>query len=180
MYWFVRSIHPSRTNIVAWPFSFWPYTYLKDFVEWMGPSVTHIRRAEFYHLPIFVSLTYTYLKDFVQWMVSSVTYIRQGGILLFSYFVSLTYTYLKDFVKWMASSVMYIHQGGILLLSYFCFTNLHLFKGFCLVNGFVNNVHPPGWNVVTRPFGFISGWICLYKDIKRETCLLISRKNKFI
>ena len=80
----------------------------------------------------------------------------------------------------MASSVTYIRQGEILLLSYFCFTDLLLFKGFCLVNDFVSNVHLSRQNLVTWPFGFISGWICLYKDIKRETCLLISRKNKFI
>ena len=69
----------------------------------------------------------------------------------------------------MAPSVTYNRQGGILLLSYFCFTDLHLFKGFCLVNGFVSNVHPSGRNLITWPFGFVSGWICLCKDIKRET-----------
>ena len=149
-------------------------------------------------------------------MTSSVTYIIKAESCYLAIFVSLTYTYLKDFVQWMDLSITYIRQGGILLLSYFCFTDLHLFKGFCLVNGFVSNVHPssvtyirhsgilllisltypfkglchldmfvsnlhaPRQNLVTWPFDFISGWICLYKDIKRETCLLISRKNKFI
>ena len=83
MYWFVSSIHPSRTNIVIWPFSFWTCTYLKDFVEWMGPSVTHIC------------------------------------------------------------------QGGILSLNHFCFTDLHLFKGFCLADDFVSNIHPSRQNLVT-------------------------------
>ena len=57
-------------------------------------------------------------------------------------FSSWTCTYLKDFCRTDGPVSNAYPRGRILSLSHFCFTDLHLFKGSCLVNVFVNNLHP--------------------------------------
>ena len=74
---------------------------------------------------------------------------RQWGTSVKAGFSFVTYPHLRNFVKYMVSSVTYIHQGGILLLNHFLFSDLHQFKGFFQVYGFVSNVHPSRRNLVT-------------------------------
>ena len=81
---------------------------------------------------------------------SSVMYIRQCGI--FFRYLPL----FKSFAKYTVPSVTYIRRSGVLILNHFWFSDLHPFKGFCQVYGFVNNVHPSMWNLVTQPFFFFS------------------------
>ena len=75
---------------------------------------------------------------------------RQWRTSIKAEFSFVTYPHLRNFIKYMVSSVTYIRQGGILLLSFFLFfSDLHPFKGFCQVYGFVSNVHLSRWNLVT-------------------------------
>ena len=110
---------------------------------------------------------------------SLVTYIRQGGILLLNLFSFMTYTHLRDLLMYMASLVMYIHQGGILLLSLFLFfCDLHPFKGFCHVYGFISNVHPLRRNLVTQPFSF--GRLDLFAQRLGLNNFFINFRNEYI
>ena len=88
---------------------------------------------------------------------------RQWGTSVKAGFSFVTYPHLRNFVKYMVSSVTYIHQGEILLLNHFLFSDLHQFKGFCQVYGFVSNVHPSRRNLVTYPiFCFLfESWLDL-------------------
>ena len=69
-------------------------------------------------------------------------------------FSFVIYPYLRSFAKYTVPSVTYIRRSGVLILNHFWFSDLHPFKGFCQVYGFVNNVHPSMWNLVTQPFFF--------------------------
>ena len=69
-------------------------------------------------------------------------------------FSFVIYPYLRSFAKYTVPSVTYIRRSGVLILNHFWFSDLHQFKGFCQVYGFVNNVHPSMWNLVTQPFFF--------------------------
>ena len=71
-------------------------------------------------------------------------------------FSFVIYPYLRSFAKYTVPSVTYIRRSGVLILNHFWFSDLHPFKGFCQVYGFVNNVHPSMWNLVTQPFFFFS------------------------
>ena len=69
-------------------------------------------------------------------------------------FSFVIYPYLRSFAKYTVPSVTYIRRSGVLILNHFWFSDLHPFKGFCQVYGFVSNVHPSRWNLVTQSTTF--------------------------
>ena len=70
-------------------------------------------------------------------------------------FSFVIYPHLRSFAKYTVPSVMYIRRSGVLILNHFWFFDLHPFKGFCQVYGFVSNVHPSRRNLITQPFIFV-------------------------
>ena len=69
-------------------------------------------------------------------------------------FSFVIYPYLRSFAKNTIPSITYIRLSGVLILNYFWFSDLHPFKGFCQVYGFISNVHLSRRNLVTQPFFF--------------------------
>ena len=140
-------------------------------------SVIYIRLGGILSLSHFL-VTYIHLRNLVT-QVSSLIYIRLGGISSLGHFFGDLHPFKESchlgFVNdlhssWLnrntwpfftsirlrnlvtqALSVIYIRFGRILSLSHFFFSDLHLFNESCHL-GFVSNLHPSWWNLITWPF----------------------------
>ena len=118
---FVSNLHPSRRNLVTWPFlAFVTYTLLGILSFLLDSSITYIRLGKSCYLAIFGFCDLHPFRDLaIPFGFVSNLHPSRRNLVTWSFLAFVTYTLLGILSFLLDSSVIYIRLGGILLLDHF-------------------------------------------------------------